>query len=198
MDENLLIHNYFLINVHGQIESCIFPGDDLDSIQCRCIFRNGPDWSLLNADNSTNENDVCYISQIANKVDDGKQRFVWNLPFEATFKSTNVFGWPQLIVIVYCIDNFGNDIVRGYGWIHLPTKPGSHVERIRLFAPDSATMLNRITSWFVQSRKPTFTDARLAAGNDGRSLVAVQGTGEVTVHLNLLFKDFKKFGFVSR
>ena len=96
------------------------------------------------------------------------------------------------------MDNLGNDVVRGYGWTHLPTRPGQHQLCIPLFAPQATTMLNRITSWFVDSRKPEFVDSRLAAGNDGRSLVTVENNGQVILRLNVLFKDFKKYGFVSR
>lgn len=99
---------------------------------------------------------------------------------------------------VFGLDNLGNDVVRGYGWTHLPSRPGQHRLRIPLFAPQASTLLNRITSWFVDSRKPEFVDSRLAAGSDGRSLVTVQNGGEVLVVLNVLFKDFKKHGFVSR
>ena len=99
---------------------------------------------------------------------------------------------------VYGADSFGNDVVRGYGWTHLPTKPGAHALRIPLFIPQASSLLNRITSWFAPSRKPEFVDSRLVAGSDGRSLVAVQNTGEVLLQVNVLFKDFKKYGFVSR
>jgi len=101
-------------------------------------------------------------------------------------------------VSVYGADTFGNEVVRGYGWAHLPTLPGNHTLHIRLFTPQSTTLLNRITSWFAQSRKPEFVDSRLAAGSEGRSLVAVHSNGEVLIKLNVIFKDFKKFGFVSK
>ena len=94
MEEDLLTRNYFLVNVHGQIESCFFPGDDFDMVYCKCLFRNGPDWALLKDQNNNKE---VFISQTATKSDDERQLFVWNLPFEATFKSTNAFGWPQIV-----------------------------------------------------------------------------------------------------
>lgn len=95
MDEDLLTRNYFLVNVHGQIESCTFPGEAFTSAYCKCLFRNGPDWALVNEKKDSNE--TVLISQTATKSEDERQVFVWNLPFEATFKSTNVFGWPQIV-----------------------------------------------------------------------------------------------------
>lgn len=101
-------------------------------------------------------------------------------------------------VSVFGIDSLGNDVIRGHGWTHLPTSPGEHRLNISLFTPQSSTLLGRIVNWFVESRRPEFVDSRLAAGNDGRSLVTVENEGQVSLLLNTIFKDFKKYGFVSR
>eukprot|EP00955_Chlamydomonas_euryale_P082093 363670-Chlamydomonas_euryale.AAC.5 len=57
---------------------------------------------------------------------------VWNFPLDVTYKSTNAFGWPQLIVAVYGLDAFGRDVIKGYGCMHLPTSPGRYVKAIIL------------------------------------------------------------------
>jgi B9 domain-containing protein 1 len=49
---------------------------------------------------------------------------VWNLPLDITFKSTNAFGWPQIVISVFGLDAFGRDVIKGYGCIHLPTAAG--------------------------------------------------------------------------
>jgi B9 domain-containing protein 1 len=49
---------------------------------------------------------------------------VWNFPLDVTYKSTNVFGWPQLVLAVYGVDGMGRDVIKGYGSAHLPTCPG--------------------------------------------------------------------------
>jgi hypothetical protein len=43
---------------------------------------------------------------------------------QVTFKSTNAFGWPQLVLSVFCVDSLGRDIVKGYGCTHLPISAG--------------------------------------------------------------------------
>ncbi|KAJ3334206.1 B9 domain-containing protein 1 [Blyttiomyces sp. JEL0837] len=45
---------------------------------------------------------------------------VWSFPVEVVFKSTNPYGWPQLVISVYGLDEFGRDVIRGYGSIRLP------------------------------------------------------------------------------
>ncbi len=53
-----------------------------------------------------------------------EQLLVWNYPLDLTYKSTNAFGWPQIVVSVYGLDAFGRDVIKGYGCIHLPTCAG--------------------------------------------------------------------------
>lgn len=49
---------------------------------------------------------------------------VWNFPIDITYKTTNAFGWPQLVVSVYGLDTLGRDVIKGYGCMHLPTCAG--------------------------------------------------------------------------
>lgn len=49
---------------------------------------------------------------------------VWNYPLDVTYKTTNAYGWPQLVVSVYGLDSFGRDVIKGYGCVHLPTCAG--------------------------------------------------------------------------
>ncbi|KAK7508004.1 hypothetical protein BaRGS_00000969, partial [Batillaria attramentaria] len=64
------------------------------------------------------------ITQITKKSQDERQLFVWNFPIDVTFKSTNSYGWPQIVVHAYGLDAFGTDVVRGYGVTHVPITPG--------------------------------------------------------------------------
>lgn len=43
---------------------------------------------------------------------------------DLTFKAQNVFGWPKFHFSVYGLDSFGADVIRGYGFTHLPSTPG--------------------------------------------------------------------------
>lgn len=49
---------------------------------------------------------------------------VWNFPVDFTYKATNAFGWPQLVVSVYGVDGLGRDVPHGYGSVHVPTCAG--------------------------------------------------------------------------
>ncbi|XP_015215859.1 B9 domain-containing protein 1 isoform X2 [Lepisosteus oculatus] len=134
------------------------------------------------------------ISQIASKSRDSQQRCVWNFPLDITFKSTNPFGWPQIVVSVYGLDAFGNDVVRGYGAVHVPITPGQHKRTIPMFVPESTSRLQKFTSWLM-GRRPEFTDPKVVAQGEGREVTRVQSQGFVCLSFNIVTKDMKKLGY---
>ena len=52
------------------------------------------------------------------------------------------------MVAIYGLDTFGNDVIRGYGAVHIPVfanrneKGGPHTVKIPLFVPESARCVN--------------------------------------------------------
>ncbi|XP_055432338.1 B9 domain-containing protein 1 isoform X2 [Bubalus kerabau] len=105
----------FLLMVNGQVESAQFP--EYDDLYCKYCFVYGQDWAPTAGLEEG-------ISQITSKSQDARRVLVWNFPIDVTFKSTNPYGWPQIVLSVYGPDVFGNDVVRGYGAVHVPLSPG--------------------------------------------------------------------------
>uniref|UniRef100_A0A8C5W5P0 B9 domain-containing protein 1 n=1 Tax=Microcebus murinus TaxID=30608 RepID=A0A8C5W5P0_MICMU len=127
----------FLLMVNGQVESAQFP--EFDNLYCKYCFVYGQDWAPTAGLEEG-------ISQITSKSRDACQALVWNFPIDITFKSTNPFGWPQIVLSVYGPDVFGNDVVRGYGAVHVPFSPGRHKRTIPMFVPESTSKLQKFTS----------------------------------------------------
>jgi hypothetical protein len=107
----------------GTIERGVFQEDE--SLTAFCSIVHGVDWTRLNGEKN-------FISQVA--ASDG-QEIVWNLPFEISFETTTLAGWPQLVLALYGTDFFGRSFVRGYGNIHLPAQTGTHTRTLRVFKP---------------------------------------------------------------
>ncbi|XP_069917637.1 B9 domain-containing protein 1 isoform X4 [Oryctolagus cuniculus] len=105
------------------------------------------------------------ISQITCKSQDVRQALVWNFPIDVTFKSTNPFGWPQMVLSVYGPDVFGNDVVRGYGAVHVPFSPGRYRKTIPMFVPESTSKLQKFTS--DPRPLPGLCHRRLQCGDQG-------------------------------
>ncbi|XP_034253974.1 B9 domain-containing protein 1 isoform X2 [Thrips palmi] len=124
----------FLLSTTGQIETAEFPG--FDNIYCKYCYMYGLDWVVTAGLEEG-------ISQVGRCSNDERRVFVWNFPLEITFKSTNPFGWPQLIVSCYGLDTFGNDVVRGYGVCHLPISAGKNTKTIYFTPSENDCMVNR-------------------------------------------------------
>ncbi|XP_010212509.1 PREDICTED: B9 domain-containing protein 1 [Tinamus guttatus] len=101
---------------------------------------------------------------------------------------------PQVVVSVYGPDVFGNDVVRGYGAVHVPIEPGRHIRTLPMFVPESTSRLQRFTSWFT-GRRPEFTDPRVVAQGEGREVTRVRSQGFVTISFNVVTKDMTKLGY---
>ncbi|MEJ1273047.1 B9 protein domain 1 [Cricetulus griseus] len=175
----------FLLMVNGQVESAQFP--EYDDLYCKYCFVYGQDWAPTAGLEEG-------ISQIASKSQDVRQALVWNFPIDVTFKSTNPYGWPQIVLSVYGPDVFGNDVVRGYGAVHVPFSPGRHKRTIPMFVPESTSTLQKFTSWFM-GRRPEYTDPKVVAQGEGREVTRVRSQGFVTLLFNVVTKDMKKLGY---
>ncbi|XP_018620074.1 B9 domain-containing protein 1 isoform X1 [Scleropages formosus] len=175
----------FLVMINGQIEGANFP--EYDDLYCKYCFVYGNDWAPTSGLEEG-------ISQIACRGQGTQPALVWNFPLEITFKSTNPFGWPQIAVSVYGPDTFGNDVVRGYGAVHVPLTPGKHVRTVPMFVPESTSRLQKFTSWLM-GRRPEFTDPKVVAQGEGREVTRVRSQGTVTISFNIVTKDMKKLGY---
>ena len=149
---------------------------------------HGDDWTHLDGPEDC-------ISQITRKNSgDPDQPLVWNFPVEVTYKSTNAFGWPQLILTVYEIDSLGRDVIRGYGCIHLPIVAGQHARKVPLYKPLSASLAQQFASW-ATGRPAEFSNPKFPAMGEGREVTRVQSTGYASVALNVMTKDMATFGY---
>ena len=67
---------------------------------CKFLVTHGEDWQVLDG----LEEGVTHLSKRAPGVDTS---FVWNFPINVAYRSTNIFGWPQVVLSVYDVDNLG-------------------------------------------------------------------------------------------
>lgn len=52
------------------------------------------------------------ITQVASVPGGSDSAIVWNFPIDLTFKSTNVYGWPQLVIGVHGSDFLNRHVVK--------------------------------------------------------------------------------------
>ncbi|KAL1243839.1 B9 domain-containing protein [Trichinella spiralis] len=177
----------FLLMINGQIETAQF--FNASDIYCKYCFVHGPDWNVLSGIEE-GLSQMCCRSSLENSADG----FVLNFPVELTLKSTNPYGWPRLVLSCYGTDWFGNDVIRGYGFTHIPTSAGRHVREVAMFVPKASSKFKHFLSWLV-GRRPEFVDPTFIAQAESRDLTQVEMSGMVKISLNVVSKCLKKLGY---
>ncbi|OQR82479.1 hypothetical protein ACHHYP_15963 [Achlya hypogyna] len=175
----------FHVMCTGQIQAISYEG--IDNLYCKYAVTFGPDWQLEHGVDSG-------LSQIGYRGPAGRD-IVLNFPLDMTFKTTNPYGWPRLVLSVYGMDALGRDVIRGYGSVLVPVAAGKHVKRVPLFKPQSSSKLQSFIAWLSAS-PPEFFDPKFIAQGEGRELTRVSSQGVATVEFNIVLHGFQQHGYV--
>jgi B9 domain-containing protein 1 len=132
------------------------------------------------------------VLQVSSASDSSDDNFVWNFPIDITFKSSNPFGWPQIVIAVqihphaqygffllftacvhqvYGHDAFGRDVIQGYCSAHVPTTPGRHRLTLPCYSPKPMSKVQSFFSW-LQGVPTEYIDASRPAKGTGRFALA--------------------------
>ncbi|CAO1437350.1 unnamed protein product [Diamesa serratosioi] len=185
--------NFFYLNILGQIQSAHYPlGPQGSGIFCRYDVVVGNDWELVSGIKAG-------ITQCAN----GGVKFedvVFNMPIECTFKSTNVYGWPQIVFSFYGTNRWGTEINLGYARIHVPCnvinerKSELQILRAPIVTPKAtniwASMINLITD-----RTPELRDPKILANGTKTKNLFTSSYGEILISLESIMKGTEKLAF---
>eukprot|EP00281_Chroomonas_sp_CCMP1168_P034767 CAMPEP_0206242710 /NCGR_PEP_ID=MMETSP0047_2-20121206/17205_1 /ASSEMBLY_ACC=CAM_ASM_000192 /TAXON_ID=195065 /ORGANISM="Chroomonas mesostigmatica_cf, Strain CCMP1168" /LENGTH=209 /DNA_ID=CAMNT_0053667753 /DNA_START=68 /DNA_END=697 /DNA_ORIENTATION=+ len=175
----------FEVHCMGQIESAYFPAED--NLYCQFSVQHGNDWQVLAGMESG-------ITQVASVPGGAGAELVWNFPLDLTFKSTNVYGWPQLVLGVHGNDFLNRHVIKGYGSVHLPTVPGSHELHVRMFRPLSSSPLQQFIGW-INGTPPEYIDAKRPAMPTGREVTRVESVGVVVLKIHIVTRNMSRFGY---
>uniref|UniRef100_A0A0R3RS99 B9 domain-containing protein 1 n=1 Tax=Elaeophora elaphi TaxID=1147741 RepID=A0A0R3RS99_9BILA len=165
-----------------------------DNFYCKYSYVYGIDWEQIGGVHEG-------LSARCERQRSGNTDITVGMPIQATFSSTNPFGWPQIVLTCYGSDFFGNDVVCGYGAVHIPTVPGRTIRKIALFVPEASTLLQRFIGWLT-GKRAEFVDSRITATAEGRQgkkfmelFTKVRSQGIMTITMDIVLKDMKKYGY---
>jgi B9 domain-containing protein 1 len=181
----------FLLIVNGQIEYAEYPG--ANNLSCQYKFIYGTDWEVVRVtgEGASLESG---ITQSAERAPGDRAIYTWNFPIEITFKSTNPYGWPKIVLSIVEQKGRGMLPVRGYGWIHIPVTPGRYQLNVRLFRPRSSSIFQEITS-ALWGKEPEFIKPEFVCEDKGREVTRVKSEGCVSIKLDIMTKNMTHFGF---
>ncbi|CAH0564428.1 unnamed protein product [Brassicogethes aeneus] len=170
----------FLVSIFGQIEYIETLAAAGTSWHCKYEFVSGADWKIIGGIEAG-------LSQMANAINNG-DKIVLNFPVEVQFKSTNPYGWPQLVLSVY-----RGMQLEGYGRTHIPLRPGSHSLEVNLSKPQASSLLGYIGSFF--GYQPELLQPKMLATTAGNNLIRMESNGTVLLSLNLISQGLQTLGY---
>ncbi|XP_028028009.1 B9 domain-containing protein 1 [Bombyx mandarina] len=177
----------FLVSFSGQIEHVTFPSGIFDEylyIQYEVVW--GPDWEPITGLPSG-------TSQLS-RPGINPERVVINMPIEMTFGSTNVYGWPRLVITVKARNFITGDTLRGYAVVLLPPTAGRRRVTSPLLRPKPATVLGEWVAWLT-GRYPELNDPKMLADGKDNYMLRTQSSGTVMVSAAMVSKDLRKLGY---
>lgn len=170
--------SYFHLAVSGQLESAYFPmGPDSGALFCRYDVVAGPDWELVSGMRSG-------ITQSA-KPEGDYRTVVFNMPLEFTMKSTNPYGWPQIVFSMYGNNLWNVETNRGYARIHCPLMGTKRTVRAPLFVPKFSNIWSAAMSWLT-GVNPEMRDPKILADGSKHKGLATESYGELVVSLQAI------------
>jgi len=173
----------FHVYISGQIASAQLSG--VKNPVCKYQMVSGSDWDCV-------KGFIDGESQVSRNVvtSSTEPSVVWNFPLNVTYKTTNVSGWPRLVVSV----RDAGRVIHGYGTTSVPTIPGKHVRYVQLFTPVSASWIQAFISLFT-GEPPDFYDARFTTANDGRYAARVKSAGVAKVEFSVYVTGAGSLGY---
>lgn len=75
------------------------------------------------------------IGQGGSRNKNRDEKIVWNVAFDAIYRTLDIHGWPSLVMKFIGPDFYGNEIVKGYASVKIPVSPGSHDLKSYVFRP---------------------------------------------------------------
>ena len=170
----------FELTLQGTIDSCTtLRSDDL---YCKYSFVTGGDWESQQGATS---------GITTSSHAEGTKPAIFNAPFQVSFSSSGPFGWPQIVIAVYGLNNFGNDMIVGYGGIHIPTMTGRHQLEIPLFAPEHDSIFKKFTSFFT-GLYPELVNVNDVGSGKNREVLITKSQGSVKVSVAVTMSDPEK------
>jgi len=159
-----------------------------DAIYCKYDIVHGVDWEK-------EDGQLSGQSQYACRGEGNFDYFVWNMPFESSFRSLNPSGWPQIVLTCVYPDFLGREVIKGYGVVHIPTQPGRHERTIQIFSPITSSVILKMVGILAGQRAELINAPKVISSGEGREITRAKSEGTIKIVFQVTLRDMEKFGY---
>jgi B9 domain-containing protein 2 len=123
------------------------------------------------------------------------QDAVFDHPIDLHYGCCTCVGWPRIRIEVWGRDSNGSNSLCGYGFAHIPMRPGKHHLDIVTWRPEGS-FAESLHSFFLGDRPQLKNPAIVANTFGGKGRYGLKGVsgGIVYVSVDVIASGFEKFG----
>eukprot|EP01135_Chromosphaera_perkinsii_P002039 Nk52_evm86s215 gene=Nk52_evmTU86s215 len=172
-----------MAEVHLIGEICGASEFEYSGLFCVWGINAGPSWRLLEGlDEGRTQVDNADCGMISS----------WTHPIDIHYAVKGIQGWPKLHFEVWHQDSHGRNELAGYGFVNVPTSPGTYDLDVATWKP-AGSIGEQITSYFVGGG-PRLQNKELIYSNNDRYRLRTVAAGKVHVQLGVIVRNFEKHG----
>lgn len=121
-----------------------------------------------------------------------KENCSWTFPIDVHFATSGLQGWPKICIQVFHLDWVGRSHLIGYGVVAIPTVSGSSLQKCFIWRP-RGNFKERFVQFFLGGSLFLQDIRSIALGNE-RYKLNTESMGFVTLKLDVILRNFQKFG----
>ena len=183
---------FFRLFISGTIEYGNFIGEEPTKI--RYEFVSGEAWEKEDGSVNGDTQYSCKGEGLYNYYSYGQQ-------FEISYRSINPYGWPQLVLNCFTIDSDGNEIIKGYGCVHVPTCTGRHTRKIHIFkSTENSSFWDKFFGTHIcgDDKNNEVTNPKVISSGQEREISRATCEGFINIVFQVVFRDMEKFGLIIK
>lgn len=90
----------------------------------------------------------------------------------------------------------GRTVAKGYGSVHIPSRPGYHERVIRIFKPIPTSGFTGFLGYMLGNTAELKNFDKVISSGEGREVTRVRSVGYVKVKFHITLVNFEKFGYI--
>ncbi|RWS22362.1 B9 domain-containing protein 2-like protein, partial [Leptotrombidium deliense] len=154
---------------------------------CKWSFVFGNNWTQIEG-TSSGQTQVDYSTF--------EDRVYWCHPIDIHFLTLGVQNWPKIVFEVWKQDLYGKCTLCSYGFSNIPVEPGFHEFRCFTWKP-LGKKEDQIAALFTGAGL-RLTHTSTISENFERFRLQTEPSGEITIQLFVIFKNFDTFGIDTK
>lgn len=123
----------------------------------------------------------------------GQTYHAWSHPIDVHYSTRSLQGWPRLEFQLWGVDWLSRCNISAYGFLNIPTSPGKHRLTCSTWRPIGdfrRRMIDYITGYRMHLLEPS----DVISNGLNRHVIHSASMGTVIIELNIVLKDFEKYG----